>query len=240
MHHADAVAERERLEEIVGHEQDGFAEFPLQPQNLLLEHLARHPVERAEGLVHQQDGRIAGQRAGHADALALASGKLGRKTPREFPRIHAHQLHQLADRPEPFRARQPRVAQFRTDVFLHRPVRKQADVLDHVADRAPQFRQSLPVRRLAADADRARIRFEQAVDQFESGGFSAPGGAKEHNGFPGSDGEGNTVHRGFFHSREDLGDIVQLNHLAVGIPRKTGDCLKGVWGWWEIIGGGTP
>ena len=37
-------------------------------------------VDRAERLVHQQDGRVGGQRAGDADPLALPAGELRRDT----------------------------------------------------------------------------------------------------------------------------------------------------------------
>jgi hypothetical protein len=46
-----------------------------QPAAQLLAHLG---VERAEGLVEQQDLRLDGQRPGQRDALALAAGKLRR------------------------------------------------------------------------------------------------------------------------------------------------------------------
>ena len=43
-----------------------------------LQRLARLRVERAERLVHQQHGGVDGQRAGDADALLHAAGKLMR------------------------------------------------------------------------------------------------------------------------------------------------------------------
>ena len=48
----------------------------LQSQELVLQPLAHHRVDGAEGLVHQQHRRVGGERAGDADPLALAAGEL--------------------------------------------------------------------------------------------------------------------------------------------------------------------
>ena len=50
----------------------------LQAQELVLQPLAVDRVDRAERLVHQHQRRVGGERAGHADALALAAGELRR------------------------------------------------------------------------------------------------------------------------------------------------------------------
>ena len=47
------------------------AGLPPDPAQLLVEPVARDLVERAERLVHQQDLRVAEQRAGDRHALAL-------------------------------------------------------------------------------------------------------------------------------------------------------------------------
>ena len=52
------------------------ARVGLQPQKLLLQPVADDRVDRAERLVHQQHGRVGGERPGHADPLALAAGEL--------------------------------------------------------------------------------------------------------------------------------------------------------------------
>ena len=48
----------------------------LQAQELVLQALAVDRVDRAERLVHEHQRRVGGERAGDADALALAAGEL--------------------------------------------------------------------------------------------------------------------------------------------------------------------
>ena len=47
----------------------------VQAQELVLEPVASDRVDRAERLVHQHQRRVGGQRAGEADALALAAAR---------------------------------------------------------------------------------------------------------------------------------------------------------------------
>src|SRR5262252_6437648 len=62
----------------MGDEQDRDLELSPEPQQILLHHRARLRIERAEGLVHQQDGRLVGERPRDADPLLHATRKLGR------------------------------------------------------------------------------------------------------------------------------------------------------------------
>jgi hypothetical protein len=55
----------------VGHEDHGLAELALQAQELLLQLGPDDRVDRSERLVHQQDVRIHGEAARHADPLLL-------------------------------------------------------------------------------------------------------------------------------------------------------------------------
>ena len=73
----DLVAHLDRLVDVVGDEDDRLGDLGLQAQELVLQPLAVDRVDRAEGLVHEQDGRVDRERAGDADALALAAGELG-------------------------------------------------------------------------------------------------------------------------------------------------------------------
>ena len=54
------------------------------PQQLVLQPLAGHLVERAERLVHQQQRRVYGQRPRDRDPLLHAAGELGRVVPGEL------------------------------------------------------------------------------------------------------------------------------------------------------------
>ena len=84
--HRDLVAELDRLVDVVGDEHDRLAQLGLQPEELVLQALADHRVDRAERLVHQQHGRVGGQRAGDADALLLATGELAGVAARDLGR----------------------------------------------------------------------------------------------------------------------------------------------------------
>ena len=68
----------------------------LQAQELVLQALAVDRVDRAERLVHQHQRRVGGERAGHADALALAAGEL-RGIARGHLLRQADQVEQLLD-----------------------------------------------------------------------------------------------------------------------------------------------
>ena len=69
----------------------------LQAQELVLQPLAVDRVDRAERLVHQQHRRVGGERAGHADALALAARELGRVALAHLAGVERDQLEQLVD-----------------------------------------------------------------------------------------------------------------------------------------------
>ncbi|BAS16973.1 hypothetical protein AHiyo8_52760 [Arthrobacter sp. Hiyo8] len=72
------VAEHGGLIDVVGNENNRLGQFALEPEEFLLEFVADHRVHRAEGLVHEQHGRVGCERSRHADALLLAAGQLGR------------------------------------------------------------------------------------------------------------------------------------------------------------------
>ena len=74
--HHDAVGEEHRLLHAVGDEQHGLAVALPDLEQLVLQARARVRIERAEGLVHQQDVRAVGQRAGDGDALLHAARQL--------------------------------------------------------------------------------------------------------------------------------------------------------------------
>lgn len=78
-HDADAAAEQQRFLDVVGDKNDGFVGFLPNPLKLLLHGAARHRVERAERLIHEQDGRIVRQHAGQLNALLHAAGQLARE-----------------------------------------------------------------------------------------------------------------------------------------------------------------
>ena len=82
-HHADAVGQHCRLVEGVRDEQDGGAGFAPKAQQLIAHEQPGLLVERAEGLVEQEQARARHERARDADALAHAAGELRRIGPRK-------------------------------------------------------------------------------------------------------------------------------------------------------------
>src|SRR4051812_33658549 len=87
----------------MGDEDNGLAQTLRQFAELLLQRGARQGIERTERLIHQEKLRLGGERASHADALALAARQLSRITMRESVRIQPDQLQQFAHaRPHAF------------------------------------------------------------------------------------------------------------------------------------------
>ena len=93
--HRDPVAHLHGLVDVVRDQQHRLAQLALEAQELVLQPAADHRVDRAERLVHQQHGRVGGERAGDADALPLATGELVREAVGEHVRVEPDQLHQL-------------------------------------------------------------------------------------------------------------------------------------------------
>src|SRR6185312_15282367 len=82
-HDDDAVGEIDRLVDVVGDEQNRLAVALPDAQQLRAHHLPDLRIERAEGLVHQQNLGLDAERTGDADALAHATRELMGKMPLE-------------------------------------------------------------------------------------------------------------------------------------------------------------
>src|SRR6478735_7640466 len=167
-HHA--VTEPHGLADVVGHEEHGQA--PLAPDRLelVVQQVAGHRIERAERLVHQQDGRLGGQGAGDRNALAHATGQLVRAPVGEVRQVHGGEVVPrlglallAADPPEPQRRR---------DVVERRQPREQRGLLEH--------QRGVPV-----GGDGTGAGLVQPADDVEQGRLAAPGGADEADELPG-------------------------------------------------------
>src|SRR5262249_32041457 len=77
-HDDDAVGQVDGFVDLVGDEQDGFAVVAPDAEELGLHDLARLGVQGGEGLVHEQDVRVDGERSGEVGALTHAAGQLVR------------------------------------------------------------------------------------------------------------------------------------------------------------------
>ena len=161
----DPVADEDRLVDVVGDEDDRLAQLPLDPQELVLEPGAGDRVEGAEGLVHQHQRRVRGERAREPDALALAARELRRVAGAVVAGREVDEVEQLV-RPLvglPLRpAEQPRHG---GDVLGDGHVREEPDLLDHVADPAAQRRLVERHHARAVDANVARRQLDEPVDE---------------------------------------------------------------------------
>ena len=121
----DPIAERERLDPIVGNQQRGDTTAAQHAAELATERFTRGSIERRERLVQQQKLRIGGKCTRQCDTLLLAAGKLRRITVLETVKIE--QSQQAGD------ARLPcgsSAADREADVLHNRKVRKQRILLE--------------------------------------------------------------------------------------------------------------
>ena len=156
----DLRRERRGVLEVVGHEQ----RRDLEPGEQLLQlgaHLdARVGVERGERLVEEKDRRVAGERAGERDALALSAREAARPCVREVPD------------PEPLEVLVRRVTPRVLDVAAHREMREEGVVLEDEADAAALGRHEDAAAlepRLLPTPDRAAARPHEPGDRVEDG-----------------------------------------------------------------------
>jgi hypothetical protein len=187
-----------------------------------LERGARQRVERAEGLVHQKQRRVCGERARHAHALALPAGKLRRQARAELLGVEPDQPQQL------FHARVHArlVPAFEhgdePDVAADVEVREEAGVLYDVA-RAPPQPGSVPRARVPAfDQDFARGRLQQPVDEPERRRLPAARLAEQDERFAAPDFEVERVDDGRAHARRRVGDAAEVDDGRLAVCRLRG------------------
>ncbi len=152
------------------------AEFFVQRAIIVAKRIARQRIERAERLVHQHDAGLRGERARHADALALATGKLVRQ-PVAMGFVEPNQLEQLVDPRRDIRRRPTEKFWRDADIGGDVEMRKQRAALEDIADAAAQQHGIECADVLALDLDRATIGFDQPVGKPEQGGLARAGAA---------------------------------------------------------------
>ena len=175
-----AVAELDRLVDVVRDDDDGLVQLLLDREELVLQPHAGDGVHRAEGLVHEQDGRVGRQRAGDADALLLAAGHLLGEPAPEGVRVQPDEFQQLGDPGAGAGLVPAEEARHRADVLLHRPVREQAARLDDVADALAEVvgvgtEEGVDVGPLITEKARAGVQ-ELVTDAVEHGARASTGG----------------------------------------------------------------
>ncbi len=204
----DPVADLDRLVDVVRDEDDGLPHLALQAQELVLQTCTHDRVDRAERLVHQHERRVARQRPREADALALAAGEL-RRVALRVGRIETDEVEELQRArvdPGTRPAVQPRDG---PDVRLDGHVREEADLLDDVADAAPQLHEVLLADALPVDADVAARQLDQPVDEPERRRLATARRPDEHADLTRGDGEREPVDCRAVGSRVLLGRIVE-------------------------------
>jgi hypothetical protein len=216
LEHDDLVAQQERLLDVVGDEHDRLPEIGLQLQQLPLQLPPDDGVDRAEGLVHEQDVRVRCERPGHAHALLLAA--------RELAGVAAAEGRIEPDALEQARRRRARRASGRAGedrhgdhVVDHGAVRQEAPVLHDVADRTAQLDRVALAHIAAVDEHAPRGRIDHAVHHPQQRGLSRSRRAHQHHGAVGGDDAGEVRH-GPRASRVLLRHVLELDHVDV-LPR---------------------
>lgn len=177
------VRQPQRLIDIVGYQHYRATQQAMNADHLLLQGFARHRIERAEGLIHQQHFRVGRQRARHADALLLPAGKLMRVAFAQAG-LQPQQGHQFINSRTGFLSRPLQQLRDGGNVLRHRPVGKQADGLDGVAHFAAQFEHRLLADILPGETDRPAIVLHQTINHLQRGRLPRTGGADQHRKCP--------------------------------------------------------
>src|SRR5262249_27916050 len=149
---------------------------------LALKVAARDGIDRAKGLIHEHDGRIGGERARHADALALAAGKLVRKSICEGIGFEADQGEQLANALASALLRPALEPRDEADVGLDVVMGQEPYLLNDVADASPQSNGIPRCRCLAFDQHFTPRRFDEAVHEAERRRFARTAPTEQNDG----------------------------------------------------------
>jgi hypothetical protein len=130
--------EEQGFAQIVGDKDNGFAEAAGEGAEFALELGASDGIERAEGLIHEQDGRIGGEGTSDADTLTLAAGKFARMTMREFAGIEADKMQHFINAGGDARGIPLFQNGNESDVFGNGEMGEETGVLDDVTDAAAE------------------------------------------------------------------------------------------------------
>ena len=210
LHHGHPVAHLDRLVDVVGDEQDRLADLRLEPQELVLEALPVDRVDGAEGLVHQHQRRVRGERARHADPLPLAAGQLRGKAVAHV-RGQGDEVEHLLHAAGDARAVPPEQARHHADVVPDREVGEEADLLDHVPDATAQLGRRARADADTVDQDVAVAQLDHAVHEPQGGRLAAARRTDEHADLTGGHGQREVVERGVGLAAVALGRVPELD-----------------------------
>ena len=187
LHHGYASPHLDGLVDVVGHEQHGHAQRAVQSEKLVLQTFAHDRIDRAERLVHEHDRRLDGHCPSNAYALTLAARELRGIAVAHAGWIEPDQLEQLLDTLLDALTRPAQQARHGGHVLGDGLVRKQADLLDHVADAPPQGAHLDGHDVFAVDEHLAAAGLDQAVDHLQAGRLAAAARADQHADLAGRD-----------------------------------------------------
>ena len=166
--YGDAIRHGQRFALVVRHIDDGDAEHLVDLLQLDLHMLAQLLVERAERLVHQNEGRLEDERAGERDALLLAARELGRLAILEL--LQPHHFEGARDAWSDLGLGDLSHRKREGDIVRHAHMREQRVVLEHHADIAFVGRQA--VDRFAVERDHALARPFEARQHVQGRGLA--------------------------------------------------------------------
>ncbi len=166
-HHDDPVGQRDRLIEVVGHEQHGPAVLlPQREKELLHQHLGLG-IQCAERLIHEDDARITDEGARERDALAHAAGDLARIVVLEA--FEAQLREDLQAASAPFTLVAALYLEAELGVVQDRAPGKQRMLLEHITDRAFDRR-----RGAAEYLEATGLHGQQACEKIQQRALAAP------------------------------------------------------------------
>ena len=171
---------------------------------------AHDRVDGGERLVHQHHGRVGGQRAGHADPLALAAGELGRVSVEQLA-VEVEDPSELVDAGAGAASSHPtRWAPWRCSAGSCGAAAGR--VLDDVADAPAKLHRVLLEHVRAVEHDPPSGRLDQPVDHLERRGLAAARRPDERDGLALGDLEGEVADGRDGHSGVPLLDVLERDH----------------------------
>ena len=175
-------------------------------------------VQRAGGLIRQQQGGVSRERTSNTHTLLLTARKLVRVVTGTVGKTHELQHFQGAGAALSFGPAGD--LQWELDVTEHGAGVHQVELLENHTDVGAcftQFRVALTGNLEATDSQGAAGGGFQAVDEADQGGLTGAGVADDCKDFAAVNGEGDVVHSNYCFGAiaEDFGDSVQ-NHHGLG------------------------
>jgi apolipoprotein N-acyltransferase len=186
--HDDAIGTQQGVRQIMRDHQRGQMLFAVQGDEAIPQAGAGFRVERAEGLIEQQQFRFGGECAGEADAAGLAAGQLPGVAPGKIAR-KLDKIEQRIDALGDLGAAPAKQAQHGGDIFGDGPVREQANALNGIADATAQRGGIAGGDITALHAHLAGAGVDEAIGEAQQGGFAGARCAGERDKAAGGHGE---------------------------------------------------